>query len=501
MSPTLNPPRLTEQAISAIAATPDGKFLYVGSGKSVFQFRAGADGVLVPLSPPAVPAEGPPQPLLMDPKGRFLYALSGFGNTLYAVGRDGRLIITPKIPAQDQAINQPENIMPPGRFAIDPSGTHLYGCNNGISGYRLDTLGRVIAPLKVEEREPQKTREGLTLGKQNNAVVLTPSGHLAFVLAGNYVGPPDKIYEKTEEVVLPMRVSPSGDLNLLPGAVTPRDAAGTPYYCTDLAVDQSGQVLFVVTPLLGAILPYRIGPEGALTAIPVTPHVGEPAKFFSVPGSPFLYILFQYPPLLQAFRVDSGKGLIPAGVDLPATEIPFSSNLAVGEAPTPAKLGPITGGLEASAYLPGSVLPTDKPVVLTFILKNVTHTPIRLGTTGADMTSFRLAVAGPQRESPGELRSGGDPVAGAVPLLSAGHDLFNAPGKGNTELVLSPGQQRQYRFFLSRLADLTVAGNYTIQISHILPGGIKVSSPVMFFRLDGPFNGSVRDDKYSVQIL
>ena len=114
-------------------------------------------------------------------------------------------------------------------------------------------------------------------------------------------------------------------------------------------------------------------------------------------------------------------------------------------------------------------VPHCEPVVLTVVLHNVTGHAIRLGTAGADLSSFRLSLTGPQRQSPGVLRGGGELAKGAVPLLAAGHDLLNVPGASQVPVLLPPRGRRQYRFVISRLADLTVAGNYTIQVGRLLP--------------------------------
>ena len=65
-------------------------------------------------------------------------------------------------------------------------------------------------------------------------------------------------------------------------------------------------------------------------------------------------------------------------------------------------------------------------------------------------------------------------------------------GPSAMPLALPPGGQRQYRFVLSRIADLTLIGNYTVQVTRILPGGRAALSPVVHFRLNGPYNRLLR---------
>lgn len=161
---------------------------------------------------------------------------------------------------------------------------------------------------------------------------------------------------------------------------------------------------------------------------------------------------------------------------------------STGIAPTPVHWGPTVGGIAMSASLPGDVLPTTRPVVIAVVLKNTTSQPVELGTLGADMASFQLAIMGPKRQAP-ISRSGPEQADVPIPLLSAGDDLLLAPANDTASLVLPPGGERQYRFVLSRLADFSVAGLYTIQVSRTLPDKGTVAAPLQQMLLDGPFDG------------
>lgn len=471
----------------ALVATPDGRYLYAGNAgdNTVSQFRIGDDGVLSPLSPPKVPAQKFPGHLFMDPHGRFLYALSNWGNTLYAVGPDGRLAVTALMPTDVWAKDRDHNVVPADVGVIDPTGTFLYACNGLTCVYRLAPDGRVTA-LPA----PASAAFGPNGGREN-VIALSPSGKFAFVGVSRQNG------SAFFDLVVPMRVAQDGTLTPIAGAAktpqTPSYPKGfQPFQCSTLAVDPTGRFLVVLNP---AFLDcYRIGADGSLIPLGMTEQKGDMDSVFFLSGSPLAYVHNRnstFTPSLLAFRLDDRQGLIPAGVDMP-DGVAFDATVAATVAPVSERWGATAGGLAVSARLSGDVLPAAAPVVLTVVLKNVTGHAIRLGTAGADMASFRLSLIGPQRQSPGVLRGGGEPAAGAVPLLAAGHDLLDTPGTDGTALMLPPVGERQYRFVLSRLADLTVAGNYTIQVSRVLPSGATAASPVLHVLLEGPFNGVVR---------
>ena len=475
----------------SLAATPNGRFLYAGNGSThtVSQFRIGDNGVLFSLSPATVPAHSIPGPLLIDPKGRFLYNLSG---TVYAIGSDGRLTVTASMannPPGKIQYSDKGNVVSSYFGALDSKGTFLY-TTALTGGYHLAPNGIITAP-------PPPSKTSWPVGGNVNAVAVSPSGEFAFV------GVSTTLSNAYFDQIAPMRVASNGAFSALPAVATPKGPPSewpnqTRPDCIALSVDPSGRFLIVVNPQYLAC--DRIGIDGSLTPVGAMPTGGDFTSVFFGPGGKTLYALNRSLAPLMMFRLDDRLGLIIEDMNLPSG-IMFTNSMASATAPTPLKQGPITDGLAVSASLPADVLPSSAPVVLTVILKNITKHPIRLGTTGTDISSFRLSVAGPQRQSPGVLQGDGEPLAASVPLLAAGHDLLDAPGPSTVPVILPPGGQRQYRFVLSRLADLTVAGNYTVQITRSLPRGTAVASPVVPFLLDGPFNGRVRDDKYSVQIL
>ena len=198
----------------ALFATPNGRFLYVGksSDNTVSQFRVGADGVLLPLSPPTFHPPKPLGGLLMDPKGRFLYDLPG---ARYTIGADGRLIATAMTPS-DVGANDREHTIVPGKTVMDSTGTFLYSCNGLTYGYRLGPEGRVTA-LPT----PTSGAAGPS-GGRDNVIALSPSGKFAFV------GVSQENATSGFDLVVPMRVAHDGTLTPIPGGARKPQAPPLP---------------------------------------------------------------------------------------------------------------------------------------------------------------------------------------------------------------------------------------------------------------------------------
>lgn len=463
----------------SLAAAFNGQFLYAEnrSAKTLSSYKIGDDGVLSPLPPlvlPVTPLTTPlPGPLLMDPKGRFLYAIGGEGYALYSLGHDGRLTVA----AQGGA--------PSGNAVLGATGTLLYACAGGTTGYRLNRTGQVVAVLTTERALNRKLANGLALGEQDTAVALSPSGHFAFVLAVRSNGPPEDPTARVEDVVMPLRIDAAGTLVPLPGIMVPHDLNGSAYGCTSLTVDPTGHWLLVLNSALGFMAPYKIQPDGTLLAVNIVPVQSMPLAVFFVPGSPLVYVNAAGSDALKAFRLDSEQGPILADVVMP-TSIPFGASIAAASAPTPPIWGQTIGGLAISVRLPADTLPSSQPIVLTVTLHNTTAKPLSLGTAGADMSAFHLSVVGPPLPFSWMHGPNDKPVDNTVPLLAAGRDLLNTPRKDNAPLILPPGGKRQYRFVLSRLADLTRSGAYTVQITRTLPDGKTTASPILPLGLNDP---------------
>lgn len=466
---------------SSLVISADGRFLYAGNttNNTVSQYRIGNDGVLSPLSPPSVPAQKFPGLLLIDPKGQFLYALSNWGNTRYTIGPDGRLTANALMPSEVWGKDRDHNIVPSDFGLINPAGTVLYACNGLAYGYHLAPDGQVTAlPVPVPDAPGPNTG-------RSNALALLPNGQTAFV------GVSTKSGSALFDLIVPMRVEKSGKLTPIPGAAQKPQVPPLPWpnyqppECSNLIVDPSGRFLVVLND---AFLDcYRIEADGRLTFLNMA-QPPSPLRLYSLffaPGSPLLYVNNSNTSTLLSYRFDAKQGLVAAETVLPIS-IPVEASIASASAPTPEHWVQTVGGLAISARLPADTLTSSEPVVLTVTLQNTTAKPLSLGTVGADMSAFHLSVVGPPLPFSWMHGPNDKPVDNTVPLLAAGRDLLDTPRKDNTPLTLTPGEKRQYRFVLSRLADLTRSGAYTVQITRTLPDGKPAASLVLPLVLNDP---------------
>jgi hypothetical protein len=114
----LEPPTATGESYG-VAITPDGRFLYTGTGTKIARFAIGSDGSLTPLGS----TEGIDSRFLgVSPDGRFLFASDHEGLRVLAIGADGKL--TPAgSPLVIPGLSSP---LSDGYFGIAPDGSHVY---------------------------------------------------------------------------------------------------------------------------------------------------------------------------------------------------------------------------------------------------------------------------------------------------------------------------------------------------------------------------------------
>ncbi len=473
----------TQKEIGSLAATPDGRFLYQcnGGDNTISQFRIGKDGALSPLLPAKVLTQRYSAFLVMDPHGHFLWALSTFGDTHYSIGSDGALTLKEPVPLS--AWDHEHTVTPATVGTINAAGNLLIMCVGDLQSYRVAPDGH-LTELEVVER-PQ----GLT-GPGYRALAFTPSGRFAFALLSRSEEPKD-------DCVVPIRVGQDGTLTVLPGIQSPIEmqaALPKPFGSPNstLAVDPSGRFLLVVNDRY--ICRYRIGRDGTLIPLGLTfpPDDSSPGRLISVacgPENHMVYVIAYgpYGHALSTYRLDDQGEMTREPPDSDWGIPLFAGDLVSSVPIAPPGPGPVTNGIAFAAHFPRDEFLVTQPAILTVVLKNVTSQPIRL--PGA-MPSFHLAIMGPPRARVNVLRDGGEPATTAIPLLAAGHELLDSAVQPTTTILLQPGEQRQYCFVLSRLADLSLAGHYTVQVHCHLPNGTIADSSVVRFWLKNPSDNS-----------
>jgi YVTN family beta-propeller protein len=124
MLSALTPPGTTaDDASSGIAASPDGRSLYVVNqgSDSVSQYDVGLGGALTPKTPAAISTGQLPFGIAVAPDGAHVYVANQRGDsvTVYDVGADGGLTAASEAPAGDGAT----------QLALTPDGGHAYVTN------------------------------------------------------------------------------------------------------------------------------------------------------------------------------------------------------------------------------------------------------------------------------------------------------------------------------------------------------------------------------------
>lgn len=456
---------------SGLTISPDSRYLYAANSNdgTVSQYRIGLDGDLIPLSPSTVPSTKYPEFLLMDPKGRFLYVMSGWGSSLYNIGPDGRLTQTLITPSEEWQKDREHLVAPAENGTINAAGNQLYAGQDGV--YRLASDGRVTGLLETPLRS-----DDLPYGC-GRASALTPDGRFAFILTTK---PYNSANSNTQpdDLIVPMRIGADGRPAALPGAQTPKGLDGKASGSNALAVDPTGRFLLVLNNQYNFIVRYQIEDNGYLTSLGVTPEDGQPNAIQFDGRNHLVYVLNRSDNSISTYRLTNTGDLIPVGRDTPAGSWGGVS-MAIGEATERVMWGEAVDGLAMTVRMENNVLSNDAPVAVTVLMKNTTQHPIALGTTGADMSSFRLTITCLDRNATGK----------SVALLAAGREVLSKPRKSAEQLSLPAGGERQYRLVLSQLADLSAGSLYAVQVKRVLPGGAAAASQTVQFSLQAPYPG------------
>lgn len=144
--------------------------------------------------------------------------------------------------------------------------------------------------------------------------------------------------------------------------------------------------------------------------------------------------------------------------------------LAAGSAATrrdaPASPGPGPSasirGLDLSIRLEKRKFASNEPVVLQAIIGNQSNSRVDLGESVSDLGSFDFSV---------EYVAGGLFQHTRMPLTHYGAALLRTYlASKNIPIRLAPGAEAVYRFPLSRMVDLTLAGTYAVRVDRFVPG-------------------------------
>ncbi|MEN3281960.1 MAG: hypothetical protein V7607_3100 [Solirubrobacteraceae bacterium] len=162
----LTPPDATaDDASSGVAASPDGRSLYVVNqgSNSVSQYDVGVGGTLTPKTPAAVSTGAFPFGIAVAPDGAHAYVANqdGASVTVYDVGADGGLTVASQAPAGAGAM----------QIALTADGAHAYVANinaGTVSEYDVAGDGSLASGGAVSTPAPA-------------AIAVSPDGDSAYV--------------------------------------------------------------------------------------------------------------------------------------------------------------------------------------------------------------------------------------------------------------------------------------------------------------------------------
>jgi 6-phosphogluconolactonase (cycloisomerase 2 family) len=277
---------------TALAATPDAKFLYVTDSQSnaIEQFAIGANGAVSPLSPASLATAAYPAGIAVHPSGKFAYVT---GNTDGVVTRYAVSAPDAGTPGTLTSLGTTQVGSGPTGVAVTPNGNTLYvvdGLDDKISQFSIDANGALTA------LSPATVATGFVPDR----ITVSASGQYAYVshfdaIVGQYaIDVNGKLTAlapatvATEDTVDVLATNPAGTLAfaanksvatvsqfaiangalspLIPPSISLQNDGGT-VSLGDTAFDPSGSFVYVVDVTGNVIRPFSATPSG-LTPLP-----------------------------------------------------------------------------------------------------------------------------------------------------------------------------------------------------------------------------------------
>jgi len=168
----------TESFPAALAVSPDGKSVYVANqaSDSVSQYDVGPNGALKPKASPTIAGGSAPSAVAVSPDGKSVYVTNETGDDVsqYDVGAGGAL--KPKARARIPAGRAPAGL------AVTPDSENVYVINKGGANVSLyDVRGE--AGLAPKVRSTISAGEGST--ELTAGVAVSPDGRSVYVTNGH----------------------------------------------------------------------------------------------------------------------------------------------------------------------------------------------------------------------------------------------------------------------------------------------------------------------------
>ena len=326
------------------------QFVYVtGQGTNeVFEFRAQADGSLLPLGTPNFPVGSNPSALKAHTSGDFLYIADFSGNDVTELdinASNGNL----SVPASISIVSpiNPPNIFAtdkgPVSLAMSPTAPFLYAVNQAASNVSAYTVDPGSGSLGIVQGPPGSPSSPFPIQPVSHpsAVAISPKGNFLFVANG------------AEGTITVFFISGNG--TLAQSATISVGAGATP---TSIAVEHSGRFLYVTDPAHNAVVGFAIQSGGGLTPIN---------------GSPF-----------PAGTAPIGLGIDPQGALLFAANSASNNVSAYAIDSSSGALGQVSGSPFPSAGVGPSAVAVDSETSFVYVTDQVSH----------DISAFAIASNG-----------------------------------------------------------------------------------------------------------
>ena len=281
------------------------QFVYVtGQGTNeVFEFRAQADGSLLPLGTPNFPVGSNPSALQPHTSGDFLYIADFSGNdvTLLDINASSGNL---SVPASISIVSP---ISPPNIFATDkgpislamsPTAPFLFVVNQTASNISAYTVDPGSGNLGVIQGSPGSPGSPFPIQPVSHpsSVAISPKGDFLYVA------------NSAEGTIAVFNISGAGKLAQA-GIPVSVGVGATP---TAIAVEHSGRFLYVTDSAHNAIAGFAIQTGGALTPINGSPFAASatPIGLGIDPQGALLFAANSASNNVSAYAIDSSSGAL-----------------------------------------------------------------------------------------------------------------------------------------------------------------------------------------------
>ncbi len=285
--------KLTGSGYAAIAAD-GGKFVLIASGGSSGFVTSYAIASAVSATPGkltkvnAVAAGNTPVAIAVHPSGKFAYVVNEVSNSIsaYSIANDGTLA---PIYASPTAPTITAGDIPVA-IAIDPAGTYAYVANARTGSGACGTSSGCITVFAIDPNTGALTPT-IASGSSNIIAAGQVPSSIAIDSTGQYI----YVTNLNDTKISTYIIGSNGTLT-----------AGSPYAvavgCNSVAISPDGQFVYVANSTAGTVSEYTVGANGALSSLPlVTVATGGNPSYVVIDSSG------QY-----AYVADSGNGRISA---------------------------------------------------------------------------------------------------------------------------------------------------------------------------------------------